>query len=69
MSNVFVVLYRNLSPGNQELVDGGIMNEMEIQVCFMRGFYYMTRAKIGMEYHRHLLGVHAAWDLEQAEII
>merc|ERR1711879_132943 len=48
----------------EELVGGGLMTKFEMEQCFMRSFYYgMKNRQMSIEYLRHLIGVHAHYDL------
>lgn len=48
----------------EELVGGGLMTKLEMEQCFMRSFYYgMRQREMSIQYQKHLIGVHAHYDL------
>jgi hypothetical protein len=48
----------------EELVGGGLMTKLEMEQCFMRSFYYgMRQREMSLQYQKHLIGVHAHYDL------
>lgn len=49
----------------EELVGGGLMTKVEMEQCFMRSFYYASKQReMSIQYQKHLIGVHAHYDLK-----
>jgi len=50
----------------EELVGGGLMTQSDLMNCVMKAMYYESRfPMMKILYMKHLIAVHAHWDLEQ----